>query len=59
MKSILTETVLLGGAIVLWTVALPAALVVFPAIALCEKIGAALVRGTAGPGCAGASPISA
>jgi hypothetical protein len=43
MKSFLTETVLLGEAIVFWAVALPAAVVIFPAIALREKIGAALV----------------
>ena len=50
MKSILTETVLLAGTIMFWSVALPAAIVVFPALALCEKIGAALFR-AAGPGC--------
>jgi hypothetical protein len=43
MKSILTETLLLGGAIVFWAVALPATIIVFPAIALWEKIGLALV----------------
>jgi hypothetical protein len=59
MKAILTETVLLGEAIVFWGMALPAALVVFPAIALWEKIGTALVRGTASPGCTRPSPITA
>ncbi len=42
MKSILTEIVLFGEAIVFWAVALPAAIVVFPALALWEKIGTAL-----------------
>jgi hypothetical protein len=59
MKSILTETVLFGGAIAFWAVALPAAIVVFPAIALWEKIGATLVRVTAGPGCTRPSPLTA
>ena len=59
MKSILTETVLISEAIVFWGVALPAAVVVFPAIALWETIGAALVRGTAGSGCTRPSPLTA
>ncbi len=52
MKAILTETALVGGAIAFWTVALPAALVAFPALALWEKTAAALARGNvnlAGP----------
>jgi hypothetical protein len=40
MKSILTETVLLGESIVFWAIALPAAMVVFPAIALWETTAA-------------------
>ena len=55
----MTETVLLGEVIVFWAVALPAAIIVFPAIALWEKIGAALVRGIAGPGCTRPSPLTA
>jgi len=43
MKSILTETVLLGESIVFWALALPAAIVVFPALALWEKTATALV----------------
>ena len=50
MKSILTETALLCEAIAFWLVALPAAVVVFPAMALWEEIGK-LVKATAGPGC--------
>ena len=48
MKSILTETALLCEAIAFWLVALPAAVVVFPAIALWEEIGK-LVKATANP----------
>ena len=51
MKAIFTETVLLVGAIGFWAVALPAAVVVYPAIALLEKIGDVRVEGTAGAGC--------
>ena len=47
MKSILTETALLCEAIAFWLVALPAAVVVFPAMALWEEIGK-LVKATAG-----------
>ncbi|MBV9642522.1 MAG: hypothetical protein JO334_03030 [Verrucomicrobia bacterium] len=46
MKSILTETVLLSEAIVFWLVALPAAVVIFPAIALWQKIGESLTIGS-------------
>jgi hypothetical protein len=59
MKSILAEIILIGQAIVFWGVALPAAVVIFPAIALWETIGAALARGTAGPGCTRPSPLAA
>jgi uncharacterized membrane protein len=59
MKSILTEILLVGGAIVFWAVALPAAIVAFPAIALWEKISGALVQGTASPSCTRPSPITA
>ena len=58
MKSILTEIVLSGGAIMLWALALPVAVVIFAAIALWEKT-TALVRGTTGPGCARPSPMTA
>ena len=47
IKSILTETVLLCEAIVFWLVALPAAVIVFPAMALWQQIGGLV---TAGPG---------
>jgi hypothetical protein len=59
MKSILMETVLVGGAILFWSVALPAAFVFFPAFSLWEKASAALVRGAAGPGCTRPSPLTA
>ncbi len=59
MKSILMETVLVGGAIVFWSVALPVAFVFFPAIALWEKISATLIRGTTGPACTRPSPMTA
>jgi hypothetical protein len=59
MKSILTETALLCESIVFWAMALPAAIIVFPAMALWEKTATALVRGTAGPGCAKPSPMTA
>jgi|KBSMisStandDraft_5_1062788.scaffolds.fasta_scaffold607653_2 hypothetical protein len=45
MKSILRETVLIGEAIAFCGVALLAAVVVFPAIALWETIGAELKGG--------------
>ena len=41
MKSILTEIVLSGAAIVFWAVALPGALIVFPSIALWRKTASA------------------
>jgi hypothetical protein len=48
-KSILVETVLVGQAILFWAVALPAAVVFFPAVALWEKIEAAMPQGPIGP----------
>ena len=50
MKSILTEIVLSAGAIVFWALALPAAIVAFPAITLYEKTANLLARGTADHG---------
>ena len=38
MKSILTEILLSGGAILFWALALPAAAVAFPVLALSRKI---------------------
>ena len=48
MKAILIETTLVGAAILFWTVALPAAVVFFPVVALWEKIGASMPRGPVG-----------
>jgi hypothetical protein len=48
MKAILIETTLVGAAILFWTVALPAAVVFFPAVALWEKIGASIPRRSVG-----------
>jgi hypothetical protein len=45
MKSILLETVLVGEALLFWAMALPAAAVFFPVVALWEKIGAAMPSG--------------
>ena len=39
IKSLLTETVLVCETVVFWMVALPAAAVIFPAMALWEQIG--------------------
>ncbi len=49
MKAILIETTLVSAAILFWTVALPAAVVLLPAVALWEKIGALMPRGPIGP----------
>ena len=49
MKAILIETVLVSAAILFWTVALPAAVVFIPAVALWEKIGASMPRRPIGP----------
>jgi len=49
MKTILIETMLVSASILFWTVALPAAVVLLPAVALWEKIGALLPRGRIGP----------
>jgi hypothetical protein len=59
MKSILTEIVLSGGAIVFWAAALPAAIIALPAIALWEKTANLLVRETQTPNCSGPSPLAA
>jgi hypothetical protein len=59
MKSILTEIVLSGGAILFWALALPAAAVAFPAIALWKKIAGALVTGSAPAACRRPSPATA
>ena len=49
MKAILIETTLVSATILFWTVALPAAVVLLPAVALWEKIGALMPRGPIGP----------
>jgi hypothetical protein len=49
MKSILIETVLVTEAILFWAVALPAAVVLFPAVVLWEKIEASMPRDPIGP----------
>ena len=55
MKAILIETTLVSATILFWTVALPAAVVLLPAVALWEKIGALIPRGPIGPYKAGES----
>ena len=59
MKSILTEIVLSGGAILFWALALPVAAVAFPALSLWKKVTAALVTGTPMPAAARPSPMTA
>jgi len=49
MKAILIETTLVSGAILFWIVALPVTVVLLPAVALWEKIGALMPRGPIGP----------
>jgi hypothetical protein len=49
MKAILIETTLVSTAILFWAVALPATVVLLPAVALWEKIGALIPRGPIGP----------
>ena len=49
MKAILIETTLVSATILFWTVALPAAVVLLPAVALWEKIGALMPGGRIGP----------
>jgi len=49
MKAILIETTLVSGAILFWTVALPLAVVILPAVALWGKIGPLIPRGPFGP----------
>ena len=49
MKAILIETTLVSAALLFWTVALPATVVLLPAVALWEKIGALIPRGPIGP----------
>jgi hypothetical protein len=48
MKAILIETTLVSATILFWTVALPAAVVLLPAVAIWEKIGALIPRGPIG-----------
>ena len=48
MKAILIETTLVSATILFWTLALPAAVVFLPAVALWEKIGALMPRGPIG-----------
>jgi len=59
MKSILTEIVLSAGATVFWALALPAAIVAFPAITLYEKTANLLARGTAASECRRPAPLTA
>ena len=49
MKAILIETTLVSATILFWTAALPAAVVLLPAVALWEKIGTLMPRGPIGP----------
>ena len=44
MKAILIETTLVSASILFWTAALPAAVVLLPAVAIWEKIGALIER---------------
>jgi len=48
MKAVLIETTLVSASILFWAVALPAAAVLLPAVALWEKIGALIPRGPIG-----------
>jgi hypothetical protein len=48
MKAILIETTLVSTTILFWAVALPAAAILLPAVALWEKIGALIPRGPIG-----------
>jgi hypothetical protein len=48
MKAILIETTLVSSTILFWAVALPAAVVLLPAVALWEKIGSLIPRGPIG-----------
>jgi hypothetical protein len=50
MKAILIETTLVSTAVLFWTVALPVAVVLLPAVALWEKIGPLISRSPFGPG---------
>ena len=59
MKSILTEIVLAGGAILFWALALPAAAVAFPAIALGKRLAGLLATDTAPTECQRPSPATA
>ena len=45
MKSVLTEIVMSGVAILFWALALPAAAVAFPALALSKRIAGLLASG--------------
>jgi len=48
MKAILIETTLVSTSILFWTLALPAAVVLLPAVALWEKLGPLMPRGSVG-----------
>ena len=59
MKSFLTEILLSLGAILFWALALPAAAVAFPAIALSRKIASLAAFGAAPTECRRTSPATA
>jgi hypothetical protein len=59
MKSIVTEILLSGGAILFWALALPAAAVAFPAIALSKKIANLVAIGAAPTECRRTSTATA
>jgi len=59
MKSFLTEIVQSGCAVLFWALALPAAAVAFPAIAVWKKIAGALITGSAAAACRRPSPTTA
>ena len=59
MKSILTEIVLSGGSILFWALAIPAAAVAFPALALWKRVAALLATGTSPTECRRPSPAAA
>ena len=58
MKAILIEILLVSGAILFWAMALPAALVLFPAVVLWQKAAAVVVRKPLGPAGTGMSPVT-
>ena len=59
MKSISTEILLSGGAILFWALALPAAAVAFPVLALSRKIADLAAIGAAPTQCGRTSPATA